>query len=135
VINIACTYAAYEALNIYDRLHTCLILGDDNWSIFQGKLDRPDLVMIRLKAAYARLGLTVKVKYHENIAKSEFCNMIFAPTLLPCGTPSYTMISKLYRLVLKFNGVRKAAITGTLDSYIRDNLHAIRNTLQFYPGL
>lgn len=39
-VNIAATYDVYSQLGIYAELERCLILGDDNLSIFHG--DIPD---------------------------------------------------------------------------------------------
>lgn len=67
--------------------------------------------------------------------------MIFAPTTTAIEgfgfAESLTLIAKLGRLMLKFNKVAKHALVQykTVDEYVTDNIHAIRNTLQFYPGI
>jgi hypothetical protein len=61
--------------------------------------------------------------------------MIFAPIFVD-GQESMTLVAKLGRLMLKFNCVKKSSIKNAdTEHYVYDNLYAIRNTLQFYPGI
>lgn len=83
---------------------------------------------------YATLGFKAKVKVTDHIAKTEFCNMIFAPVQLG-HLQSLTLIAKPARLMLKFNGVARSSITTTVEEYVYQNLVAIKNTLQFYPKI
>jgi hypothetical protein len=78
---------------------------------------------------YAIMGLKAKVKVNTHIAKAEFCSMVFAPVFLETGADSMTLISKLGRLMLMFNAIRKSSIKTNVNDYVFENLMARRNSL------
>lgn len=140
---MAAAYDVFSRAGIYQRMIKCLILGDDNLSVFRGPFKYKDFGQLTQLEGYAQmvqtyfaeLGLNAKVKFTNHYAKAEFCNMVFVKALDSDGAQTFTMIAKLGRIMTKFNKVKKSAITTTTRSYVYDNLYAIRNTLQFYPGL
>lgn len=74
-INLAATYSSYKETGVFDNLILCLILGDDNISIFSRKsavmhIREIDDILLReeLRKEYAKFGLDTKIKTSNHIA-------------------------------------------------------------------